>query len=41
MNPDSIRCATGELGRNPKVFIWETLTMKKLCCLKGYLINGV
>ena len=34
-------CATGEIGRSPKIIVWESKTMQRLQTLRGSHIRGV
>lgn len=31
LHPDGIRVATGEIGANPNVYVWDSNTLQPLC----------
>jgi WD40 repeat protein len=33
--------ATGEVGKKPKIFIWDAISMQVLHEIKGKLMNGI
>lgn len=33
--------ATGDLGRLPKIYVWDSRSMKTICCLSGYHRRGI
>jgi hypothetical protein len=41
LHPDKERVATGQLGKEPKIMIWNTVTMKAISILKGSFRDGV
>eukprot|EP00948_MAST-09A_sp_MAST-9A-sp1_P002160 g2160.t1 len=41
MHPNGTFCATGELGVNPKIQVWNVNTMKLISTLKGFHKNAV
>ncbi|CAD8171847.1 unnamed protein product [Paramecium pentaurelia] len=38
---DQLKVATGQLGANPNIYIWESNTQAIICSLKGYFTKGI
>ncbi len=41
LNPDGIRVATGEIGKIPLIFVWDSNTLLPVCKFIGDLLLGV
>lgn len=41
VHPVSPLVASGEIGKLPKIIIWDAITMQSICILKGYHEKGV
>eukprot|EP00163_Fabomonas_tropica_P034258 TRINITY_DN93_c0_g1_i1.p1 TRINITY_DN93_c0_g1~~TRINITY_DN93_c0_g1_i1.p1 ORF type:complete len:2052 (-),score=797.91 TRINITY_DN93_c0_g1_i1:729-6884(-) len=41
MHPDGKTVATGQIGKNPKIIVWDSSTMKVLSVIQGFHERGV
>jgi microtubule-associated protein-like 6 len=41
VHPNRSICATGQLGRSPKILVWDSKDMSQLQCIEGFHTRGV
>ncbi|KRX05725.1 WD40-repeat-containing domain [Pseudocohnilembus persalinus] len=41
LHPDRVKVATGQMGKNATIFVWDTNTLHSICCFDKVLSRGV